>query len=34
MSSAYHPETDGYAEIANQSIIAILRAKLLEQELD
>ena len=34
MSSAYHPETDGQAEIANKSIIVILRAKLLEQGLD
>jgi len=34
MSSAYHPEIDGQSEIANKSIIAILRAKLLEQGLD
>jgi len=34
MSSAYHPETVGQSEIANKSIIAILRAKLLEQGID
>jgi len=34
MSSTYHPETDGQSEIANKSIIAILRVKLLEQGLD
>jgi len=34
MSSAYHPGTDGQSKIANKSIIAILRAKLLEQGLD
>jgi len=30
MSSAYHAETDGQSEIANKSIITILRSKLLE----
>jgi len=34
MSSAYHPETDGQSEIANKSIITILRSKLLAQGLD
>jgi len=34
ISSAYHPETDGQSDIASKSIIAILRAKLLEQGLD
>jgi len=34
MSSAYHPETDGQSEIANKSIITILRSKFLAQELD
>jgi len=32
--STYHPETDGPSEIANKSILSILRAKLLEQGLD
>jgi len=34
MSSAYHPKTDRQSKIANKSIIAILRAKLLQQRLD
>jgi len=34
MSSAYHPETDGQSEIANKSIITILRSKLVAQGLD
>jgi len=34
ISSPYHPETDGQSEIANKSIITILRSKLLAQELD
>ena len=34
MSSACHPETDGQSEIANKSIITILRSKLLAQGLD
>jgi len=34
MSSAYHPETDEQSEIANKSIITILRSKLLAQGLD
>jgi len=34
MSSTSHPETDRQSEIANKAIIAILRAKLLEQGLD
>ena len=34
MSSAYHSETDGQSEIANKSIITILRSKLLAQGLD
>jgi len=34
MSSAYHLKTDGQSEIANRSIITILRSKLLAQGLD
>jgi len=34
LSFAYHPETDRQSEIANKSIIVLLRAKLLEQGLD
>jgi len=34
MLSAYHPETHVQSEIANKSIITILRFKLLEQGLD
>lgn len=28
MSSAYHPETDGQTEVADKSILSIIRAKL------
>src|SRR5205085_1499574 len=34
MSSAYHPQTDGQSEVANKNILAILRAKLLDEGKD
>jgi len=34
MSSAYYPEIDGQSEIADKSIITILRSKLLKQGFD